>query len=361
MNTLLFLSLFLSQSVLAAQKDQVKKFIDLTASSEALTQSSFAGLKAGAQAPITLALLEKNKVELLKVIEREISVPLREAYIQYLIDHSTDEEISEATKSFKADPKKPLPLFVRADQALQPQISGLHKKLQEFIHKFLKYNPTSPQSMLTHQYCNAFANASCIQDALACLKIVEDASASCFTKAPESFAEIRKQPMEKGLIPLFNCAEPKIAEAVQNSANFKKTPTCVSIVQSASDPKRHASLLAIEKQTQAKYRIGEFFAAQNYSFSQHKKYTGDIVGLGLSPSKSLYSIGFQEKGVVDLQAGLTADKFAELASRYCKDCTAKDFSYKVLVVGNIDDDDTFDIWTADQDKNLVHVVDDARE
>jgi hypothetical protein len=44
----------------------------------------------------------------------------------------------------------------------------------------------------------------------------------------------------------------------------------------------------------------------------------------------------------------------------CPDCVATNSGFKAFAVANLDEDADWDIWTIDQDSNLLHVVDDLK-
>ncbi|MEO0335701.1 MAG: hypothetical protein AAF202_04880 [Pseudomonadota bacterium] len=47
-----------------------------------------------------------------------------------------------------------------------------------------------------------------------------------------------------------------------------------------------------------------------------------------------------------------------MVAKFCPDCGVTEEGFKALAYGNIDDDETIDAWTVDQDKNMVQVSDD---
>lgn len=44
----------------------------------------------------------------------------------------------------------------------------------------------------------------------------------------------------------------------------------------------------------------------------------------------------------------------------CPDCGINKERFKVVAIGNLDEDETEDVWTMDQDKNLVQLSDDIK-
>lgn len=50
---------------------------------------------------------------------------------------------------------------------------------------------------------------------------------------------------------------------------------------------------------------------------------------------------------------------SELSKKYCPDCSVNKDTFKILIAGNIDEDDALDLWSIDQEKNLVNIQNDA--
>ena len=85
------------------------------------------------------------------------------------------------------------------------------------------------------------------------------------------------------------------------------------------------------RQTEAKTNLSAIYTAQKIYFSLHQSYAEDINELDLSLAQGLY-------------------KFTMEASKN---------TFKAQAEGNIDDDDALDIWTIDQDKDLLNTIDDV--
>ena len=86
------------------------------------------------------------------------------------------------------------------------------------------------------------------------------------------------------------------------------------------------------RQTEAKTNLSAIYTAQKIYFSLHQSYVEDINELDLSLAQGdLYTFTIQE---------------------------ASTSTFKAQAEGNIDDD-ALDIWTIDQDKNLLNTIDDV--
>tara|TARA_B100000123_G_scaffold2466_1_gene1794 strand:- start:253 stop:606 length:354 start_codon:yes stop_codon:yes gene_type:complete len=86
------------------------------------------------------------------------------------------------------------------------------------------------------------------------------------------------------------------------------------------------------RQTEAKTNLSAIYTAQKIYFTLHQSYTKDINELDLSLAQGLYTYTIQD---------------------------ASTSTFKAQAEGNIDDDDALDIWTIDQDKDLLNTIDDV--
>ncbi|MEL0341723.1 MAG: prepilin-type N-terminal cleavage/methylation domain-containing protein [Deltaproteobacteria bacterium] len=86
------------------------------------------------------------------------------------------------------------------------------------------------------------------------------------------------------------------------------------------------------RQTEAKTNLSAIYTAQKIYFTLHQSYAEDINELDLS-----------------LVQG----------DPYTFTMEASKSTFKAQAEGNIDDDDALDIWTIDQDKDLLNTIDDV--
>lgn len=49
----------------------------------------------------------------------------------------------------------------------------------------------------------------------------------------------------------------------------------------------------------------------------------------------------------------------DAVKKYCPDCLVGPTSFKIVIVGNIDKDETLDVWTIDNKKILTNVINDS--
>lgn len=97
------------------------------------------------------------------------------------------------------------------------------------------------------------------------------------------------------------------------------------------------------QQTEAKVRLMGLYAEEKISWVENSAYTDDLSKLNLEPSgETRYRIGF-------------ANSAPELRE-HCPSCLATENGFKAVAVGKIGQG-RLDVWTIDQDKNLVNVID----
>lgn len=132
-------------------------------------------------------------------------------------------------------------------------------------------------------------------------------------------------------------------------------------------------------------------AEAEYAFhAQHGFFTTDLKALGIAPKSVLYKTGFtvaspgsrkieaalelvpERKDLDALKAAdpelrieyspvtrLNGIRFSELME-LCPDCTASDLAFKSLAVANLDDDSILDVWTINEQGEILHLVDDLK-
>ena len=94
--------------------------------------------------------------------------------------------------------------------------------------------------------------------------------------------------------------------------------------------------LVSSRQTEAKTNMMAIYSAQKIYFASNQKYADSLNQLG-----------------VEVAAGDEA--------RYTYSLTADDDSFTATATGNIDDDETVDTWTIDQEKNLINAENDVTD
>jgi hypothetical protein len=145
--------------------------------------------------------------------------------------------------------------------------------------------------------------------------------------------------------------------------------------------------------------------AEKAFFAQHGFYTTDLASLALEPKFVYYKFGFVQPGSVsapiqraggkegthategpkslnidpsrkDLDALKAAKPQMELEyaketrlaeidfsklNQFCSDCTATSDRFKAIAAANLDADPTLDLWTIDQDGQVVQLIDDLKQ
>jgi hypothetical protein len=125
-----------------------------------------------------------------------------------------------------------------------------------------------------------------------------------------------------------------------------------------------------------KSMLSLLFVLEKEYEAQHSKFTSDLSALKFEQSiegKVFYKIGFASgDGVSNSEAFPKSKKpewkslqpketFAALAKTYCPDCKVAGSKFKALLVGQIDDDADYDVWTIDDQKQLVQLKDDLNK
>jgi hypothetical protein len=109
----------------------------------------------------------------------------------------------------------------------------------------------------------------------------------------------------------------------------------------------YARYQAKAQQSEAKIHLTALLAVEKAWQVETGSYTNDLGKLDLDLSGlKRYRIGF-------------ANTDPELA-KHCENCTAGKDAFKAVAVGKIGADDRLDVWTIDQDRQLVNQVDGTR-
>lgn len=101
---------------------------------------------------------------------------------------------------------------------------------------------------------------------------------------------------------------------------------------------------------EAKTGLTYIFASQSSHYAEFEEYSTDFekIGVVFENQNPRYEFGFASDANPQFK-------------KYCPDCVVSKDGFKVVAIGNIDEDETLDIWTIDQDKNLIHLQDDMKE
>lgn len=98
------------------------------------------------------------------------------------------------------------------------------------------------------------------------------------------------------------------------------------------------------QQSEAKISLTALLAGEKAWRAEYATYTSELDRLGLDPaSLTRYKIGF-------------ASTDPELAE-HCPGCVAGKDTFKAVAVGRIGSDQRLDVWTIDQDRQLINLVD----
>lgn len=144
------------------------------------------------------------------------------------------------------------------------------------------------------------------------------------------------------------------------------------------------------KQTEAKTSLSMAYTGEKMFMAEWNVATSDLTSIGVgafdegSPEATQrYHIGFAQPAVAQWDViGIDASShdpsrsdteklgrklkedlgapFATLAAQHCPDCVVEGENFKIVAIGNIDQDADVDVWTIDQDRKIEHVVDDLQ-
>jgi hypothetical protein len=135
---------------------------------------------------------------------------------------------------------------------------------------------------------------------------------------------------------------------------------------------RHDLLKLVEAQYQLKKKYG-FFSSDLSAYSEVDRPTLPTYNLGFIQATALSNPSLAplldpSRHILSAKPSLAVGKDMAidqsiLLSRMreiCPDCMATNSGFKAFAVANLDEDADWDIWTIDQDSNLLHVVDDLK-
>jgi len=124
----------------------------------------------------------------------------------------------------------------------------------------------------------------------------------------------------------------------------------IGILAAVAIPK-FMSFQARAKQSEAKANLVYIHTAEMAYFAEYNGYLDDFnaIGFGVTGSSQryYYELGKSHSGT--LPPGCTASTLDMVSSS----------GFKAVAIGNIDGDPTCDVWTIDDQKNLVNVVNDV--
>jgi Tfp pilus assembly protein PilE len=130
---------------------------------------------------------------------------------------------------------------------------------------------------------------------------------------------------------------------------FGAIPIVAGIIAAVALP-NFQKYQAKAKTSEAKLQLSTVYVAETGWQADNNTFTENLEEAGYVPSSSdlsFYKIGFASHG--------------ELFSKHCPDCRATKDGFMAVAIGNIDKDETLDVWTIDQDRNMVHLINDVKD
>jgi len=146
-----------------------------------------------------------------------------------------------------------------------------------------------------------------------------------------------------------------VSDKVRSQHGFSLTElmivvAIIGILAAIAIPK-FMSFQARAKQSEAKANLVHIHTAEMAYFAEYNGYIDDFnaVGFGVTGSSQryYYELGKTHSGT--LPPGCTASTLDSVSSS----------GFKAVAIGNIDGDPTCDVWTIDENKNLVNVTNDV--
>jgi type IV pilus assembly protein PilA len=146
-----------------------------------------------------------------------------------------------------------------------------------------------------------------------------------------------------------------VSDKVRSQHGFSLTElmivvAIIGILAAIAIPK-FMSFQARAKQSEAKANLVHIHTAEMAYFAEYNGYIDDFnaIGFGVTGSSQryYYELGKTHSGT--LPPGCTASTLDSVSSS----------GFKAVAIGNIDGDSTCDVWTIDENKNLVNVTNDV--
>jgi Domain of unknown function (DUF4190)/zinc-ribbon domain len=109
------------------------------------------------------------------------------------------------------------------------------------------------------------------------------------------------------------------------------------------------------KQTEAKMNLGALFITQIAYFGEYNSFGETFDELAWRPEGNTHYSYFVVDDVVQATSG------GPYSLPYVVESFANEDYFQIVAVGNIDNDDTLDVWVIDDHKNLRNVINDVSE
>lgn len=120
-------------------------------------------------------------------------------------------------------------------------------------------------------------------------------------------------------------------------------------------------MIAKTKQSEAKTNLAAIYTCQLVYYGAHNVYAGKTNSRG---ENAFDQIGYQPESVFKINYTYIMDE-AVLTGRVDIPALPEPYestahSFMAIAVSNIDNDETLDIWTINENRMLIHVLDDVR-
>jgi type IV pilus assembly protein PilA len=120
------------------------------------------------------------------------------------------------------------------------------------------------------------------------------------------------------------------------------------------------------KESEAKGNLKALFVSEQQFFHDHDSFSSDFSQLTYQGHGSRYIVGFSPTALSphtpDHQARALIERLTATArTDVLSAAGATQTSFLAFAMGNLDDDDTLDVWTIDEQSRLTHVVADCAQ
>jgi hypothetical protein len=129
-----------------------------------------------------------------------------------------------------------------------------------------------------------------------------------------------------------------------------------------ASPAYQARLKLLTSQSEAKTGLKQIWEASNAAFQEKDVYPEDLENWGAHLTSAHFFFGFEKQLTgKTISVGNKAVPLLPVLKKYCPECGVTKTGFKVIAIGNIDDDDTLEVWTIDQNKTLTQLMDDVKQ
>jgi type IV pilus assembly protein PilA len=151
------------------------------------------------------------------------------------------------------------------------------------------------------------------------------------------------------------------ARATLSSSGLYTQAAVVGVLAAIAVP-NFMSFSARSRQAEAKSNLKALYTYERVQYSETNRYAGQLPGdlLGGQPLRYTYFVDLDRPafGPEHAQEPWLLEEMRLALSRMGIQPFARTDAFLIVAIGNLDNDADFDIWTIDENGNLVHFLDD---